>query len=262
VTVSIVADPANISVHVNDNTGNDLRNARVYIEASDGTGDLPYNASVTSITRSGTVATVTQTAHGLLTGEYVNLNGITGNKTADNAGAHQITYLTDNTYTFVTADEGDTTYSGTITATGAFINGLTDANGDITHSRVLTNSQPVKGFIRKSSTPDTGVISMSVTGGNTFTRASGSFITDGFLTGMTFTSTGFTNGGNNSTFVISTVSATEIVPVDSTGMVTEGAGADERLLAIAKRFKTFDLAGNTVDNSTGLSINARMILDE
>jgi hypothetical protein len=42
---------------------------------------------------------------------------------------------------------------------------------------------------------------------NTFTRTSGSFITDGFVVGNEVTTTNFTNGANNGTFLISAVSA-------------------------------------------------------
>ena len=89
-------------------------------------------------------------------------------------------------------------------------------------------------------TPDTGVIAMSVTGNDTFTRATGSFLDDGFERGCVFTSTGFTNGGNNSQFVVDTVSATEIVPTDSTGMVTESAGSDEQIASDGWEFNNGD----------------------
>lgn len=70
-------------------------------------------------------------------------------------------------------------------------------------------------------------INVVATGG-TFTRLSGSFITDGFRPGMTVVFTGFTNGGNNATKVISTVTATVITVTDTTGLVDETGGGDER----------------------------------
>lgn len=42
---------------------------------------------------------------------------------------------------------------------------------------------------------------------NTFTRTSGSFLTDGFVVGNKVTTTNFTNAANNDTFLISTVTA-------------------------------------------------------
>ena len=149
-TVSLVVDPVTALVNVKDNDGANLQNARVYLKAADGTGDLPFEESVTSITRVTTTATVTHTAHGLNSGEYVKLAGIT-DKTEDNQGAHEVTVTGANTYTYTTTNSGSTSYTGTITATGALIYGVTDVNGDISASRTLVLDQPVDGFVRKSS---------------------------------------------------------------------------------------------------------------
>lgn len=181
VTVTLSIDPVTLSVHVNDNNGDDLSGARVFVEASDNTGDLPFEETVTSITRSGTTATVTHTSHGLVTNDYVNLQGIT-DKTEDNWGAHQVTVNSVDEYEYTTTDSGSTNYTGTIKATGVLIHGTTDGNGDISRARTFGANQPIKGFIRKSSS--------------------------------------------------------------------------------SPRFKSFDLAGNEVNSSNGLSINVRMVLDE
>lgn len=69
-----------------------------------------------------------------------------------------------------------------------------------------------------------------------FRRAAGSFLTDGFEPGHRFTSSNFTSGGNNSTWTADTVTATAIKVVTKTGMVTEGAGTDERLLCSGMDF--------------------------
>lgn len=147
-TVNVVIDPVTTLLHVNDNLGADLEDARVYLQASDGTGDLPFEDSVT-ITRSGTVATVAHTAHGLATGNLVKIRGIT-DKTIDNSGTHVITVTTANAYTYVTTDAGSTNYTGTITSTGVIFNGDTDVNGDISDSRTFSTVQPVVGRVRKS----------------------------------------------------------------------------------------------------------------
>jgi len=76
---------------------------------------------------------------------------------------------------------------------------------------------------------DTGITALSVNASLQFARAAGSFITDGFIPGMIIRSTGFTNGGNNTTKTISTVAAQTITVTSTTGLVTEGAGADERI---------------------------------
>lgn len=89
-------------------------------------------------------------------------------------------------------------------------------------------------------TPDTGVTAMSVVGNADFTRAAGSFLDDGFEPGCVFTSTGFTNAGNNSQFVVDTVTATTITPTDTTGMVTEGAGVNEQIASDGWEFNNGD----------------------
>lgn len=78
---------------------------------------------------------------------------------------------------------------------------------------------------------DTGATTLSVNGGLQFTRAAGSFIADGFRPGMTIVTIGFTNGGNNATKVISSLTATAITVTDTTGLVTESGTGDERMRA-------------------------------
>lgn len=58
--------------------------------------------------------------------------------------------------------------------------------------------------------------------GKTFTRPAGSFITDGFAVGDYVTTSGFTNAGNNGTFIISTLTATVMTCTTATGLVDEG----------------------------------------
>lgn len=70
-----------------------------------------------------------------------------------------------------------------------------------------------------------------VAAAGTFTRLSGSFLTDGFRTGMTIVTSGFTNGGNNTTKTISSVTATVITVTSITGLVNETGGGDERIRA-------------------------------
>ncbi len=253
VTVTVVIDPVTSLVNVKDNTGANLQNARVIMEAdlpvavaaggtgytvgdvltvvggtgtaatltvttassgvvtaaeattggaysvnptnpvsvTGGTGssatfnltfsDLPFNENVTSITRSGTVATVTHTAHGLNTSDKVKIKGIT-DKIEDNNGVQAVASVpTANSYTYTTTDSGSTSYTGTIIATGVVFEGDTDASGNISRSRTYTLDQPITGRARFSTS--------------------------------------------------------------------------------SPRLKTFDLAG-TIDNADGLTINVQMIIDE
>jgi len=148
-TVTLVIDPVTTTVTVKD--AKDLaviENARVMLIAKDATGPLPYEESVTSITRSGAVATVTHTAHGLATGDFVYIRG------ADQDEYNvcvEVTYLTTDTYTFaVNGTPGDAT--GIIIATGGYFNTLTNASGVVTNTRSITSNQPLNGWARKGST--------------------------------------------------------------------------------------------------------------
>lgn len=148
-TVDVVIDPVTALVNVKDNTGANLQNARVIMEASDDTADLPFENSVT-ITRSGTVATVAHTAHGLNTSDKVKIKGIT-DKIEDNNGVQTIVTVPGaNSYTYTTTDSGSTSYTGTIIATGVVFEGDTDASGNISRSRTYTVDQPITGRARFS----------------------------------------------------------------------------------------------------------------
>ena len=146
-TVNIVVDPVTALVNVNDNTGADLQNARVIMEAGDGTGDLPYLDSVT-ITRSGTTASVSHTAHGLSAGAKVTIRG--ANETEYN-GVFVISNVTTNAYDYTVSGTPASPATGTITSTGVVLEGLTDVNGQISGSRSYTVDQNVRYKIRKAS---------------------------------------------------------------------------------------------------------------
>ncbi len=62
-----------------------------------------------------------------------------------------------------------------------------------------------------------------------YTRASGSFLTDGFAADNSIITSGFTTTGNNSTHVIATAEATRITVRHNTGMAAETGGGDERI---------------------------------
>ncbi len=61
-------------------------------------------------------------------------------------------------------------------------------------------------------------------GTGTFTRASGSYITDGFVVGSTVTSAGYGSGNNNGSWVVSVCTALTLTVLDPTdALTTEGA---------------------------------------
>ena len=165
-TVNVVIDPVITLVNVKDNNAANLQNARVLLEASDGTGDFPFEESVT-ITRSGATATVSHTAHGLSDGDIVVIRGA---DQQEYNGPFTITNVSANAYDYTVSGSPVTPATGTITSSGAILNDLTDVNGDISDSRTFTQPQPIKGVARKStasprfkSFPLNGIIS-NITG--------------------------------------------------------------------------------------------------
>ncbi len=80
----------------------------------------------------------------------------------------------------------------------------------------------------------------------TFTRATGSFLTDGFAVGQQITTTGFTAPGDNSTFVISAVDALVITCSTATGLVDEASASGRTITTAAERLRV----GNTFRSST------------
>lgn len=153
-TLSIQAGSVTTLVNIKDPDGNNEEGVRVWLQAADGTDELPYNQAITSITQTaGSPWTRTVTfaaAHGLKTNDYLSLSGIT-NATQDNSGAFQVTVTSTTVCTYTGADTGETTFTGTITGTGGVLYGTTDASGNISSSRVWSGDQLVTGQARKSS---------------------------------------------------------------------------------------------------------------
>lgn len=146
-TVTIVADTVTASVNVKTLAGANLQNARVFLKASDGTGPFPFEETVT-ITNSGTTATVSHTGHGMATNDKVVIKGAS---LQANNGVFSITYVSDNSYTYTMGSSPGSNPTGTIKATFVAIEGLTDANGNISMTRVFSAAQPVTGWVRKAS---------------------------------------------------------------------------------------------------------------
>lgn len=82
---------------------------------------------------------------------------------------------------------------------------------------------------------ETGATTLSAAATSTFTRPTGSFVTDGFISGMVIRTTSFANSENNGDFRISTVSATSLVVAETT-LVTESGGGGETMTQIPASF--------------------------
>lgn len=146
-SITLINAPA-VTVNIKDiDTKSNIQNTRVVLYADSG-GDLPYQDSVT-ITRSGTVATVNHTAHGLRTGLKVLISGANQN---EYNGIRTITGVPDaNSYTYTVSGSPTTPATGTITSTAIILEGLTDASGNVTVNHRYTSNQPFTGLARKTS---------------------------------------------------------------------------------------------------------------
>jgi uncharacterized phage protein (TIGR02218 family) len=79
----------------------------------------------------------------------------------------------------------------------------------------------------------TGATTLSVDDSNTFSRAAGSFVADGFQTGMKVDTSGFSNVANNGTFTIAGVTATTI-DVEEATLIPEVGDGDESMTSIGE----------------------------
>ena len=168
-TVVVVTDPVTTTVVAQTTDGTKVSGALVFLETDTG-GPLPYQTSV-SITQSAGTATVSHTAHGLSTNQYIVIRGATQqgyNKVA------QITVTGTNSYTYSVASGTASPATGSPVASAVICYGTTAAPGTVTDSRTFASNQPVKGWIRKTTSapyyktaPISGTISN--TAGATFT---------------------------------------------------------------------------------------------
>jgi len=147
-TVTVVAGAVTVRARAVTDVGIPIQNARVILKASNDTGPFPYQ-EVVSITRSGSTATVTHTAHNLQTNDYVAIDGA---DQFEYNGVKLITVTGPNSYTYTVSGTPATPATGTIRATFVALYGLTDSNGIVSTSRVYPADQPVIGWTRKSTT--------------------------------------------------------------------------------------------------------------
>lgn len=145
-TINLVEDPVTTQFTVQDNSGTVLENARVLAETADNGGGsgYPFEDSVT-ITQSSGTATVTHTAHGLATNDYVVIRG--GQPDGYNKAA-QITVSDANTYTYSVDSGLSSPATASPVSSYAPISGLTNASGQISSSKTWPASQGLKGWAR------------------------------------------------------------------------------------------------------------------
>lgn len=146
--VNVIAGAVSITVLAAETDGTPIIGARVFVEAGT-TGNLPSEDSVT-ITRSGTTATVSHTAHTLSNGDKVVIRGADQN---EYNGIQTISNVTTNTYDYTVSGTPATPATGTILSSFVFISDVTDSNGEASSPpRTLTANQSITGRVRKGST--------------------------------------------------------------------------------------------------------------
>ncbi len=145
---NIITGSVDVTVTVKDTQTppQPIINARVLLTADTG-GPYPYDVTVT-IVNSGTTATVTHAAHGLVTGDKVLINGASH---WQNNGVFTITVTGAGTYTYIMPSDPGSSPTGTIKATFVALHGLSDSSGVVTANRSYSGSQPIVGRVRKSS---------------------------------------------------------------------------------------------------------------
>lgn len=143
-TINLVIDPVTTSVSVVAD-GSAVSGARVLVETS-ASGAFPFEESV-SISQTAGTATVSHTGHGLVTNNYVVIRGAA--PSAYN-GVKQITVTGPNAYTY-TIDSGTSSpATGTPVASAALISAVTTGTGIVTDTRTFSANQPIKGWVRKT----------------------------------------------------------------------------------------------------------------
>lgn len=151
IAVTLVVDPKTTKLTITDNQGTVLENARCFLETADNGGGLgfPYQAAASTLTSSGTTATLTASvAHGLATNDYVVVRDAGDeyfNKQA------QITVTSTTAFTYTVDVLAGASAGGTPVYSYAAISGLTNASGIISSAKAWPASQGLTGWARKSS---------------------------------------------------------------------------------------------------------------
>jgi hypothetical protein len=108
-------------------------------------GAFPDEDTVT-ISNSGTTATVTHTGHGMSSNDNTYIEG--GDQVG-NEGVYQINFISANSYSY-TMLSSPSSPTGTITSTFVALFGSSDANGEVSTSRIYSVDQPVAGWARNT----------------------------------------------------------------------------------------------------------------
>jgi hypothetical protein len=153
----------------------------------------------------------------------------------------------------VVGDIPNSTFAGYVTTA---LNGYETANDRFAYARVnvkdrlpLATKSKVKKFMVGSPTLTFAEVGAT---GDTITRGTGSFITDGFAVGDLITVTGAVNGANNVVDAVIAGLAATIITLDTTDLVAEGPVASCVLYGSeAITFAEVGATGDTITRLTG-----------
>jgi hypothetical protein len=143
-TVSFVGT-VNLKLTVKDESGTAIVGARCMMEAGDNSGAAPFLDSV-SITESGGTGTVTHTAHGLITGQMVNIRGCV--EPEYNGAGKVITYISSTQYSYAVSDSPSSPATGSPTSTQCFLSEVTISGGVAEESFNAGATQTYRGKVR------------------------------------------------------------------------------------------------------------------
>lgn len=143
-TFTLVVSPVTLKLVVKTTLGAVIPNAQAIALVTDGL-NFPFEDVVTA-TSSGTTATITHTAHGLASNDYIQ---VLGAAEENYNGAFQITVVDANTYTYIMTGTATSPATGTLSATFVILTGLTDINGEIEDTRSYAVNQAIGGRVRK-----------------------------------------------------------------------------------------------------------------
>jgi len=150
-SVTVVTSARTVTVKTQTTSGTAITTANVFLRTkTGGTGPFPENDTVT-ISNSGTTATVTHTAHGMATNDYVLISGASLDA---NNGVFQITLDgvdPNNKYSYTMGSSPGSSPTGTIKCWFVFLKGTTDGSGEISMSRSIPSDQDVEGWSAKAS---------------------------------------------------------------------------------------------------------------
>jgi hypothetical protein len=89
---------------------------------------------------------------------------------------------------------------------------------------------------------------------DTITRSSGSFVTDGFVAGQKIVTSGFANGANNGTFVVTVVAAGTLTLATIHALTAEAAGAAVTIRQDRERITRAPASGTQQDESVSIVV--------